>query len=143
MKVRDVLAAKGSQVHTVGPDQTVQEAVALLMRHRIGALLVVDGSGQPVGILSERDVLRECHRGEGRLGALLVREAMTRDLVVGAPDDELTHAMATMTERRVRHLPILAQGRVAGLVSIGDVVKACLEETAHENRFLRDYIQAR
>jgi CBS domain-containing protein len=142
MKVRDVLQAKGDHVFTVSPYHTMQDVVRVLMAHRIGALLVVD-EGRTVGIVTERDVLRECLDGADRLGLIEVRDAMTRDLVVGCPADDIDHAMSTMTRHRVRHLPIIDDGRVAGLISLGDVVKASLDETAYENGFLREYIQGR
>jgi CBS domain-containing protein len=143
MKIRDVLKVKGTQVYSVAPHRTVKEALALLVQFRVGALLVLDDDGHPLGIISERDVLRECHRDAGRLAEMLVRDAMTRDLLVGLPDDDLPHIMGIMTHHRVRHLPVLDGARVAGLISIGDVVKACLEQTEGENHYLREYIQAR
>ena len=143
MKLRDVLAAKGNQVYTVRPHQTVKEALALLMHHRVGALVVVDDQGRVAGILSERDVLRECHAHAERLAQIVVQDAMTADLIIAVQDDELAYAMSIMTTNRIRHLPVMDGQRVAGLVSIGDVVKASLEETQYENRYLREYIQAR
>ena len=83
MKVRDILAAKGDQVYSVSPHQTMQDVVRVLMAHRIGAALVVDDDGQAVGIVTERDVLRECLDGADRLELIPVRDAMTRDLVIG------------------------------------------------------------
>lgn len=143
MKLRDVLRVKGSHVYTIGPDQTVHDAVAGLMEHRVGALLVVDPRGILVGIISERDVLRECLHRSDRLHAIPVRDAMTRDLITGRPDDEIQHTMGVMTERRVRHLPVIDGSGVAGLVSIGDMVKACLAEMEYENRYLLEYIHCR
>lgn len=142
MKVRDVLQAKGDQVFSISPYQTMADVVRVLIAHRIGALLVVD-EGRTVGIITERDVLRECLDGADRLGAITVRDSMTRDLVVGAPGDDLDDVMSLMTEHRVRHLPIIDDGRVAGMISLGDAVKATLDETAYENGFLREYIQGR
>lgn len=142
MKVRDVLLAKGEQVFSISPYQTIKDVVRVLMAHRIGALLVVD-EGRTVGIITERDVLRECLDGAERLESILVRDAMTRDLVVGAPDDDVDEVMAQMTEHRVRHLPIIDSGQVAGLISLGDAVKITLDETADENGFLREYIHGR
>lgn len=143
MKIRDVLEAKGSQVFCIAPEQTVQEAVALLVEHRVGSLVVLDGRGRLAGIITERDVLRECHRHPEGLGRVRVTEAMTLDVKIGVPDDELPHVMAVMTNHRIRHLPILERDRLVGIVSIGDVVKACLDRVEDENRYLRDYIQAR
>lgn len=142
MKVRDVLFAKGDHVFTVSPHQSMQDVVRVLMAHRIGALLVVD-EGRTVGIVTERDVLRECLDGADRLDEIPVRDAMTRDLVVGSPSDDVEDALALMTSRRIRHLPIIDSGQVAGLISIGDAVKVTLDETAYENGFLKDYIQGR
>jgi CBS domain-containing protein len=143
MKLRDVLRDKGSHVYTIGPDHTVQDAVRVLMQHRIGALLVVDGEGAVVGIITERDVLRECQDRSEQLAALPVRAAMTRDVIVGLPDDDIRYTMGVMTQRRVRHLPVIDGGAIAGMISIGDMVKACLEETEYENRYLREYITCR
>ena len=143
MKVRDILKVKGSQVYSIRPDQTVLDAVAILMQHRIGALLVRDATGTVCGLISERDVLRECLHRSTDLGRVPVREAMTKDLVVCVPDDEIDYAMGIVTKNRVRHLPIMDGGRVAGVISIGDLVKAGLEEAEYENRYLKEYIQSR
>lgn len=143
MKVRDILNDKGAQVYSIGPDQTVLDAVAALMQYRIGALLVRDGAGTVCGIISERDILRECLHRSAELCRIPIREVMTRDLVVCVPDDEVDYAMGIVTKNRVRHLPIMDGDRVAGLVSIGDLVKAGLEEVAYENRYLKEYIQSR
>lgn len=141
MRVCDILTAKGDQVFTVSPYHTMQDVVRVLMAHRIGALLVIDSDGRIAGIVTERDVLRECLVGAHRLSSIAVRDAMTRELVVGCPHDSIEDAMAAMTRHRVRHLPIVDDGSVAGMISIGDVVKASLDETCYENGFLRDYIQ--
>ncbi len=143
MTLRDILQVKGSQVYTVRPDQTVQEAVGILMQHRVGALLVVDAEGSAVGLISERDVLRECLHRSDQLARIPVREAMTRDLVIGLPGDGIGHAMSLMTNNRVRHLPVMDGDTLAGMVSIGDVVKVTLDETAHENRYLKEYMFGR
>jgi len=143
MKVRDILKVKGSQVYTIGPDQTVLDAVAILMQHRIGALLVRDATGTVSGIISERDVLGQCLHRSADLDRIHVREVMTRDLVVCVPDDDVDYAMGIVTKNRVRHLPIMDDDGVAGIISIGDLVKACLEEAEYENRYLKEYIQSR
>jgi CBS domain-containing protein len=143
MKVRDVLHTKGHQVHAVAPDASIQDVVHALMAHRIGALLVIGDDGITQGIVTERDVLRECAGGADRLHRVPAGAAMTADLVVGRLDDDIDEAMASMTRHRIRHLPVMDGGRVAGLVSIGDLVKACLDEAASENGFLREYIHGR
>jgi CBS domain-containing protein len=143
MKLREILEVKGSQVFAIRPDQTVQDAVAALMQHRVGALLVQDGDGNTAGIITERDVLRECLHRADQLRHIKVREAMTKDVIVGRPDDDIHYTMGVMTRHRIRHLPVVDRGRLAGMISIGDVVKACLDETVYENRYLKEYIQAR
>jgi CBS domain-containing protein len=143
MKVRDILQVKGAQVHSIGADQTVLDAVTVLMEQRIGALLVRDATGAAAGIISERDVLRECLHGSASLGTMHVRDAMTRDLIVCVLDDDIDYAMGVVTKNRVRHLPVMDGDRVAGMISIGDLVKASLDEMQYENRYLRDYITSR
>ena len=143
MTLRDIRKVKGSQVHAIGPDQTVLDAVAVLMEHRIGALLVRDSAGALAGIVSERDVLRECQHRSADLGRIRVGEVMTRDLVRCGLDDTVEHAMGLVTKNRVRHLPVMDGGRVAGMISIGDLVKATLDEARDENHHLKEYITAR
>ncbi len=143
MKLRDILRVKGHHVYTVRPDQTVQDAVQILMQHRVGALLVEDAERRAVGIITERDVLRECVDRAAKLSQVPVREAMTRDLIIGVPDDEIGYTMGIMTQNRIRHLPVMDGDHVAGMISIGDVVKATLDETEYENRYLKEYIQSR
>lgn len=123
MTIASILSRKGGKVVTCRPEQSIRQALALLAEHNIGALVVVDELGVPVGILSERDIVREAARDE-RLFARTVGEIMTRDVVVGVPEDDLRTVGHTMTERRIRHLPVIAEGRLVGIVSIGDIVKA-------------------
>ena len=122
MDIANILARKGSMAVTVRPDLSVREALALLARHNIGALIAVEGD-RPVGILSERDIVREAARNE-RFFERTVAELMTRDVITGQPHDDLLSVANTMTVRRIRHLPVVDQGRLVGIVSIGDVVKA-------------------
>ena len=123
MTIATILATKGGQCYTIRPEQTIRQALAVLAEKNVGALVVVDGSSRPVGILSERDVVRKLVRDEGALG-VAVETIMTRDLVTALAQDDLVAASRTMTERRIRHLPILDGGRLIGIVSIGDIVKA-------------------
>lgn len=123
MHINSILATKGVNVFTVRPEQSVREAAASLARHNVGALIVVNELGHPVGIISERDIVRELSRDERLLGRP-VAEIMTRDVVTGLPADDLMSVAKTMTERHIRHLPILDGGKLVGIVSIGDVVKA-------------------
>ena len=143
MTIGDILKNKGSTVHTIGTDNTVLDAVARLVEYGIGALLVHDSRGAVAGIISERDVLRECLHRSAELGRRRVDEVMTRDLVVCVPDDDLDYAMGIVTKNRIRHLPVMDGDRLAGMVSIGDLVKASLEAAEYENRYLKEYIEAR
>ena len=123
-------------------DDTLVEAARKMWKQQTGSLLVVDGEDL-VGIITERDVLRECLYRSDRLAQIPVREAMTKDLIIGLPHDELGYTMGVMTKNRVRHLPVMDGGKVVGMISIGDVVKATLDETEYENRYLKEYIQGR
>ena len=127
MNIAQILATKGGQVYTVRPEQTVRQALKLLAEHNVGALVVVDVAVKPIGILSERDIVRRLARDESALG-MEVGALMTTPVVTGMPNDDLTAAGATMTERRFRHLPVLDGGRLIGVVSLGDIVKAQRDE---------------
>lgn len=144
MKLQEILDLKGSTVHTISTEATLQDVVNTLIERRIGALVVCrsDAAGNVTlaGIISERDILHACVPGKKLLAEVSVIEAMTTALVTGTPEDEVEQVMGLMTTRRIRHLPILANGRLAGMISIGDVVKAQHDSLALENRFMKDYI---
>ncbi len=123
MNIASILACKGREVITIGPRQTIRQALRLLAAHNIGALVVVDAVNRPVGIVSERDIVREAARDE-RVFARTVGAIMTKNVVIGAPQDDLNSVGHTMTEKRIRHLPVMDGGRLVGIISIGDVVKA-------------------
>jgi CBS domain-containing protein len=139
MNVGEILRDKGSKVITARPDQTLAEAIQLLVNHGVGSLLVVDRE-RIVGILTERDVLRENARHFDRMGPVPVSEVMTSDVLIGLVDDSLDDVMGLMTEKRVRHLPIMDKGKLVGIVSIGDVVKAKCRQSEVAIRHLTDYI---
>ncbi|MBI4272108.1 MAG: CBS domain-containing protein [Candidatus Rokubacteria bacterium] len=141
MNLATILARKGAQTVTVRSEQTIREGLALLARHNIGALIVVEGADRPVGILSERDIVREAARRED-VFARKVAELMTRDVITGQPQDDLQSVAHTMTEKRVRHLPVVDQGRLVGVVSIGDVVKAQRDEYRGEAETLQAQLLA-
>jgi len=123
MDIAGILATKGDKTHTVRPEQTIREALVLLARHNVGALIVVEGGERPVGVLSERDIVREAARNEHLFGTP-VGDIMTRDVITGAPHDDLLTVAHTMTEKRIRHLPVVDKGRLVGVVSVGDILKA-------------------
>lgn len=142
MKVKSVIEKKGQEVVSVSPGMSLRDAVAVLSEKRIGAVLVMNETGQPIGILSERDILNECNR-KTNLDEMKVEEAMTKDLVIGLPDDDLDQAMNTMTTKRIRHLPIMHGEEVQGILSIGDVVNALRRVRETEILYLRDYIHGK
>lgn len=123
MKLSAVLAAKGTKVFTIEPTSEVRAAVALLAENNIGALIVVDATGTPIGILSERDIIRAFARGGEVLGAT-VSALMSSPVVSGTSNDDLDGVLRTMTARRFRHLPVVDDGELVGMVTIADLVKA-------------------
>ena len=123
MNVATLLAKKGVKVVTIGPEDSIRQALGRLAEHNIGALVIVHGQGGLAGIVSERDIVRVLARSE----AILVEpiaSIMTRDVEVGTPQDDLVAVGNTMTEHHIRHLPVFEGGRLVGIISIGDVVKA-------------------
>ena len=139
MRLREILARKGGDVVCVAPDRTLLEAIAELNAHKIGAVLVRSGTTVD-GILTERDVLRCAHHRLADLPTLKVRDVMTKELVIGRADDSLDYALGVMTQRRIRHLPIFDHGELVGMVSIGDLVSAQLNDATFEARMMHDYI---
>ena len=139
MKVQTILAKKGTNVVTIRPEQSVKEATRLLVEHNIGALVVVNEARQPVGIISERDILRAAARHDDAF-ARPVSQVMTKDVVIGLPQDDIISVAHTMTERRFRHLPIMDKGELIGIISIGDVVKAQRDQYQGENFTLQTQI---
>ena len=142
MFVSDILSQKGGLVFTVTPGTTVAQICQQLSTRRIGSVLVVDRLDNVAGIVSERDLVHALAT-QGRAGLELeASEVMTRNVVTCDPDDSIDHVMEQMTHGRFRHLPVVRHGELLGLISIGDVVKARLEETRHETEALRAYIVA-
>ena len=142
MFVSDILAKKGGLVFTVSPGTTLAQVCQQLSTRRIGAGLVVDRLDAVAGIVSERDVVNALATHDTAALALDASEVMTRDVVTCDPDDSIDHVMETMTHGRFRHVPVVRRGELLGLVSIGDVVKARLEDIKHEADALRAYIVA-
>lgn len=141
MRISEVTQRKGSAVVTAAPTMTVAEVVALLVEHRIGALVVTDDGDHIAGIVSERDIVQALHeRGAAVLDAT-VGELMTTTVQTCVPDDELESLARKMTEHRVRHLPVVEDERLVAIVSIGDVVKHRLDELTDERNQLVSYVQ--
>ncbi|MGH3520538.1 MAG: CBS domain-containing protein [Haloechinothrix sp.] len=139
MRIADVLRSKGTEVATVEPSATVSELLAALAEHNIGAMVVLDKDGV-VGIVSERDVVRRLNERGAALLDTPVAEIMTTDVATCTPDETVDHLTVLMTERRIRHVPVLVGTRLAGIVSIGDVVKSRMNELEHTQEQLQNYI---
>jgi CBS domain-containing protein len=140
MIIDQILKVKGTGVTTVSAAERIDTVARLLDDAKIGAVVAVSETGDVAGVLSERDIVRQLARhGESALG-LPVSDAMTRDVITGTPTDTLEHCLSVMTDRRIRHLPILKDGRLAGIISIGDLVKWKIAETEAEAESLKSYL---
>jgi CBS domain-containing protein len=142
VRIADILRHKGSSVVAVAPDDTVNTALARLAEHNIGAVLVLTGDAEPgvAGIVSERDIARQLHaRGSGLLTEP-VSAIMTGNVISCRSTDSVDSVAAAMTERRVRHMPVLDDGRLLGIVSIGDVVLSRMRQLEQDSRQLEQYI---
>jgi CBS domain-containing protein len=142
--VSDLIRRKGSVVATAPPETTVADLLDLLAEHGIGAVVVsVDGGATVAGIVSERDVVRALRTAGAALLDAPISDVMTADVVVSAPGDTVEDMMRLMTERRIRHVPVVAGGgRMAGIISIGDVVKSRIDELEADREQLIGYIQS-
>ena len=140
MRIADVVRSKPSQdVITIGPDATVRELIALLAEHNVGALIVSSDGSRLEGIVSERDVVRRLHESDGVLDQK-VAEIMTSEVSTCEPDANLDEIRVTMTEQRIRHIPVVVDGAIVGIVSIGDVVKQSLKQLEFERDQLDSYV---
>lgn len=143
MFVRDVLAGKGNAVATISGSATAVDLVALLAERRIGAAVVTVDGVHIDGIVSERDVARGLHAHGAALLTMPVADLMTTDVLTCVPDDRVEDIARVMTERRVRHLPVVVDGALSGIVSIGDIVKRRIDELESETDHLTNYLFAR
>ncbi len=141
MTVKVLLSRKGSHVTTVEPTATLAAAIATLSERRIGALVVTGADARVIGIISERDIVRALARHAGQALERPVAEVMTRNVVTCSERDTVADLMERMTTGKFRHIPVVEQGRLAGIVSIGDVVKRRVEELEHDGAALQDYIR--
>ena len=140
MRISDVLSSKpGGQVVTIPPDSSVRDLLALLARHNIGAVVVSEDGASVDGIVSERDVVRRLHEDEGVLDGP-VSAIMTREVATTEPHTSVDELRVLMTERRIRHVPVVDQDRLTGIISIGDVVKSSLDQLQFERDQLDNYL---
>ena len=141
MKVSDLLKSKGSGVYTIESHSAMNETLKYMLDNKVGSLVVIDSRHSPVGIITERDILRIVQtQPDDNWRKAAVRDFMTKDILIGVPTDEIDYIMALMTENRFRHVPIMSEGKLVGLISIGDIVKSMLKDIRAENRHLEDYI---
>jgi len=136
-----ILKAKGAEVFTIGRDASLAEVVAGLVEHNCGSLVVMD-QDQLCGIVTERDILKVCSGVARSMSDIPVSEVMTTEVLTGSVDDKISDVMGLMTERRIRHLPVVNEGKLAGIISIGDVVKAEHSHLTMENHYLKSYIHS-
>ncbi|MFC9894887.1 CBS domain-containing protein [Nocardia sp. NPDC127579] len=143
MRIAEILRRKGNAVATVTPETTVRTLLGILAEHNIGAVVVTPDDAEIAGIVSERDVVRRLHEFGAQVLDRPVSDIMTRAVRTCSPADHVDGLRTTMTEHRIRHLPVVQDGRLIGIVSIGDVVKSAISELASERQQLTEYIQGR
>jgi CBS domain-containing protein len=142
MLIAHILGDKGEKVHTVSGDATLEEAARELNARKVGAVVVLDAEGALAGVLAERDIIREVARNGARALTGTVHGAMTKAVFTAAPQETIDEGLARMTDRRVRHLPVVMSGRLVGIVSIGDLVKRKIEEIEAHAEAMKSYIAA-
>jgi len=142
MNIKSVLSKKGSKIIQIEAGTTIESAAKTMTDNKVGAVLIVDDKYSPVGIFTERDNLSITAMGDVDVKSAKVSDFMTRDLVVGAPEDSIEETMALMTEKHLRHLPVISENGLVGMVSIGDMVKSISEDYKSEIKHLKDYISS-
>jgi len=141
MLLKEILNKKGGQPVTVPASATVADAIRAMHDHKVGSVVVPNADGSPAGIFTERDVLNLCAEGRTDFAKMSIRPCMTCAMTTGKPAETVSEVLVIMTARRFRHMPVVDDdGKMVGVVSIGDLVKAKLEETAREAQALREYI---
>jgi CBS domain-containing protein len=142
MKIKDIMDS-GREVITIGQRDKVSDALKKLLDNRISCLPVVDETGKIMGVISERDILREVGTNQGGLDRRSVGDVMTRDILIGLAEDDLDYIMNIMSKNNIRHVPIMSGNVLSGIISIRDVVKGLMHVVASENRYLKDYIEGK
>ena len=132
MKIRDLLKIKGRPVITIRPNETISAAIQKLNEHDRGSIPVCNEKGELVGIITERDIVRKCFVRKGALASIKIEDVMTKGVAIGAPDDNLDYAISVMKQKRIRHLPIVDQQKVVGMISMRDLLDVQLSETKAE-----------
>jgi len=143
MLVRDIINTKGQKVVTLKRENSLQEAANAMTANKIGAVVVTDEKNSPVGIFTERDLMRTGAKRSDSLRDIRLDEEMTEDVFVCLPDEDLESVLAMMSEKRLRHMPVFEGGEMIGIVSSGDIVRALLQQHKYEIHHLRDYISGK
>ena len=143
MKLSKLLESKSNEIIKIESDKTVLDAIELMNTHKIGSLLVINENKNLEGIITERDILYKCSTNPKDKSIIKISEVMTskENIIIGTPNDTLSYAMRVMVNKRIRHLPILKNEKVVGLLSIGDLVKEVLEQSENEVKLLREYVR--
>lgn len=136
MKLRDFIKIQNRSVITIGPEETASAAIQKLTENNIGALPVCNDEGTLLGIISERDLLKECFQRCAVIGITKVQDVMTKQVAIGSPEDDLDYVVSVMKQKRIRHLPIVVDQKLKGIVSIRDIVDIQLEETKAQIRYI-------
>ncbi|UCG61031.1 MAG: CBS domain-containing protein [Candidatus Zixiibacteriota bacterium] len=140
MLVKNLLESKPRQIVSTRPHASVDEAMDLLIRNNIGCLPVLDDSGELIGIISDKDIFKRIHETKGQYHDMTVKDVMTTNVIVGLPDDDISYIAGMMKKNWIRHVPIVEQGEVVGLVSLRDILKTVSKTTDIENRYLKMYM---
>ncbi len=140
MKVKDILKSKGPEVFTIAENKPIKEAMNVLINNNIGVLLVLDETAKMAGIVSERDILRAINNNENNFSEIKVSEIMTKKIIYADYEDEIQYLENIITSNRIRHVPVLRDKTLIGLISIGDIIKFNLKDKIYENKYLMDYI---
>ena len=142
MLISTILNDKGNTVETITDSMTLLEAAKVLDQKRIGAIVAVDGAGELCGVLSERDIVRRFARNGEKTGAMTVAQAMTRGVITASPSEDVDTCLGRMTDRRIRHLPVMDGGKLIGIISIGDLVKHKIDSVLAEAEAMEAYIRS-
>ncbi len=141
MKVSTILKQKGDKVYTISADDTLRDMVREMLALHIGSLLVLEEDGSIAGIVTERDLLRNLAKRGADWEETRIGDVMNTDVFTGTPEETIDEVMHKMTEHRIRHLPVVEHGKVVGVLSMGDIIKASLDETTFQNKLMKRYIK--
>ena len=143
MKIKDILAEKGTRVVTTHKNNLLVDVMSLFIANKIGSLVVVNKHDEIMGIVAPFDILKAVHTNPKNIGTMMVSEVMSEDVIVATPEDSTDGLLTIMTENRIRHIPVIDGGKLAGLVSIGDVVKAQLTTQDVQIHYLKEFLEGK